>query len=1006
MGQNQSAFTFIGEKCCGKCAEILVEKGCKELADLLDISKEDLEKFGIEEIHLRKILRSIQKLNEEPGFSSIRPKDFMSGIQKAWPYGSDYAFARLKGGDYLAFDFKEVDSGESLHKKIKLLFELNENVDLNIKCCLGEKTFLITKSYEKNNIWLIFEDFTWDHIFLVERSEMTSTSVPSAQPTLTTYQSTNYPGLPKELTGSQSFDVMLSYQWDNQAKIKCIKDFLDKHFTVWMDLTEMNGNADRRMSEGISRSKIILPCFSSTYEESYNCQKEINLAEVLHKPITPVRMEKSPFSPWSLAFAPKEIYIDLHGIEPDQTQWTEKMTALCKEIRRKIEIDKKHNDVLTITDPLAKWLKPVDFSRDVSSYQKTYVEGTRTWLVQKVHQAISNNKVRTIWLNGVTGVGKSVMSWLLSTKLPPGCILGSYFFCHHNSKKNNNTKSVILTTAYQLSLPSELSAFRDHLFELLKIDEENVTNLKKSIFELPSSVLFVKLIVDGLKKVKSSIKDVVIIIDALDEFGSPGEHERKELLSVIRNYSKTLPEFVSLFVSGRPEVDIWESLFKLRPLLELTPSDKENLTDLKLFLKNRLNIHYHNSSEESLNNAIETLAQKAGGVFLWAKLACDYINEVNPKNVDKITDIINTLNSGMDAILMTVLRESYKSNELIDDFQLIVGTVCVLQESLTIEALASLLSIDSNRVANIVLCNRHIIAVNLKKLVVVVHKSVTDFLTSSTRCDDKRFYIDEQQATIRLANSCLAVLNKDLHFNICELDLKILNTSITEIEDQLSKIPSHLVYAAKFWISHALQCSEQDLTEDVLYTFASNHLLHWVEVLSVCNSLSIVQTLLPHLIPKIHEPHTVNLLKDIKRLVVEFFKPISQSAIHVYCSALVLLPDDTRLFKIYYPNFKDLKLPKVITGKDQDWSPCLSTFEGHTGQVNSIAWWISMDGKASLIVSASDDNSVRLWDACTSILIHQFGLANIVESIAFSKDGTKLVLGSSDETVQIWNIET
>ncbi|KAJ1567426.1 hypothetical protein HK096_009895, partial [Nowakowskiella sp. JEL0078] len=115
MGQNQSAedtpcvaFTFIKEKCCEKCAKILVEKGCKELVDvcfaffqLLDISKEELEKFGIEAIHLRKILRSIQTLkDEETGVSSINPEGLVSSIQvprKAWPYGSDYAFVSLKG---------------------------------------------------------------------------------------------------------------------------------------------------------------------------------------------------------------------------------------------------------------------------------------------------------------------------------------------------------------------------------------------------------------------------------------------------------------------------------------------------------------------------------------------------------------------------------------------------------------------------------------------------------------------------------------------------------------------------------------------------------------------------------------------------------------------------------------------------------------------------------------------------------------------------------------------
>ncbi|KAJ1534716.1 POC1 centriolar protein A, partial [Nowakowskiella sp. JEL0078] len=132
------------------------------------------------------------------------------------------------------------------------------------------------------------------------------------------------------------------------------------------------------------------------------------------------------------------------------------------------------------------------------------------------------------------------------------------------------------------------------------------------------------------------------------------------------------------------------------------------------------------------------------------------------------------------------------------------------------------------------------------------------------------------------------------------------------------------------------------------------------------------------------------LLKDIKQLVGEFYKPISYSALNVYFSALVLCPEDTGLFKKYYSNFNSIKLPKVITGKDQDWSPCFSVFKGHTSYVNSVAWWSSTDGEILLVASASFDLSIRLWDAYTGIEICQFlGHTKAINSIAFSKDGTK-----------------
>jgi WD40 repeat protein len=88
---------------------------------------------------------------------------------------------------------------------------------------------------------------------------------------------------------------------------------------------------------------------------------------------------------------------------------------------------------------------------------------------------------------------------------------------------------------------------------------------------------------------------------------------------------------------------------------------------------------------------------------------------------------------------------------------------------------------------------------------------------------------------------------------------------------------------------------------------------------------------------------------------------------------------------------------------DKDWSPCFHTLEGHGDSVCSIAW--SQDG--SRLVSASWDNTVRIWDPatgqCASILE---GHSNIVNAIAWSQDGSRLASASDDKTVRIWDPAT
>jgi WD40 repeat protein len=63
----------------------------------------------------------------------------------------------------------------------------------------------------------------------------------------------------------------------------------------------------------------------------------------------------------------------------------------------------------------------------------------------------------------------------------------------------------------------------------------------------------------------------------------------------------------------------------------------------------------------------------------------------------------------------------------------------------------------------------------------------------------------------------------------------------------------------------------------------------------------------------------------------------------------------------------------------------------------------SPDGGA--IVSASWDNTVKIWEARTGRLLHTLeGHKNWVRSAAFSPDGSAIVSASRDKTVKIWAV--
>lgn len=94
---------------------------------------------------------------------------------------------------------------------------------------------------------------------------------------------------------------------------------------------------------------------------------------------------------------------------------------------------------------------------------------------------------------------------------------------------------------------------------------------------------------------------------------------------------------------------------------------------------------------------------------------------------------------------------------------------------------------------------------------------------------------------------------------------------------------------------------------------------------------------------------------------------------------------------------KTVRIWDAETGKQ------MREFKGHLGAVNSVA--VSPNGVS--VASGGEDDPIRFWDVLTGKPVSELnGHLGGVNSVAFNQNGSKLVSGGEDDYVRIWKLET
>ena len=143
-------------------------------------------------------------------------------------------------------------------------------------------------------------------------------------------------------------------------------------------------------------------------------------------------------------------------------------------------------------------------------------------------------------------------------------------------------------------------------------------------------------------------------------------------------------------------------------------------------------------------------------------------------------------------------------------------------------------------------------------------------------------------------------------------------------------------------------------------------------------------------------------LQDASEFVVAFQEAVGLSVPHIYLSAIPSLDRRSKISEVFQPKYPST-IKMTVQGIAQERKPVLE-LRGHEDFVCCVRF--SQDG--TRIVSGSYDKMIRMWDARTGeeVMKPLEGHTASVWSVGFSPDGTRIISGSSDKTIRMWDVRT
>ncbi|KAG1740647.1 hypothetical protein EDB19DRAFT_2039067 [Suillus lakei] len=379
------------------------------------------------------------------------------------------------------------------------------------------------------------------------------------------------------------------------------------------------------------------------------------------------------------------------------------------------------------------------------------MNNTRVTLRKNLRQILDKRDRTNIWLDGLAGVGKSSIAFSVAEEMKAAKrLVATFFFSHKHAQK---AAAIIPTIAYQLALA--FPRLRDDIVKAIERDKMLLSSEKCRRDQMQ------ELVVKPLQMLRFRETPYTIVIDALDESFSAVEAARLVTLLTDALAGPDLPDIHLIFTS-RPEAHIRAAMHSDVCEILLTTRDEDTIQDVRFFLraslddiqKSRPAIFRQPSNPWPSDDEFEKLAFKAGGLFVYAAMAINFISAARHHPKQRLSLLLreeSTVSADIDQLYRQIIATS---GDPIAHCR-ILASIIHLWKPLPLAELQDLFHTDQESLAVMLEAFSPVILNPSDGIgnVEIYHASLRDFMNDPLR--SKEYHVNDACAHEHLACCCL-----------------------------------------------------------------------------------------------------------------------------------------------------------------------------------------------------------------------------------------------------------